>query len=123
MQDFIFRVFVEQEEAMAYSEFLSQAGLDCEIRQEAGPLPDYILGGFAAPRYLLLLDEAQCQLAEKLIQEWMQQQVLQEPPTEHPFQDSSEEELQQVLKEGKLWSDYDIAYAKYRLSQIKRQEG
>lgn len=117
MDEFILRIFVVPEEAEAYAKMLDGNRIEAEIRAEAGPLPDYFLGGRAAQRYLLLIQSEQSEHAEQCISEWMMQQVKEHPPNAHPFRDYDYEALSEILKEGKVWSDYELAYARWLLEQ------
>jgi len=110
------------EEAQAYASMLQEKGIPAEIQNEAGPLPDYILGGMAAPRYLLLVSGEHLQEAEHRISEWMLEQLKTEPPADHPFKNYTKAELLQVISANKEWSDYDIAYAKYLLGTANGQD-
>jgi hypothetical protein len=117
MSEFIFRIFMVPDEAQAYAASLHEVGIPAEIQTETGPLPDYILGGMAAPRFLLLVPESLLSDAEKNIADWMMKQVKQDPPSNHLFKNYSRGELEQVVSNPKEWSDYDLAYAKYLLSE------
>jgi hypothetical protein len=117
MNDIIFRIFMVPDEAEAYAAELNAHGIATEIRTEAGPLPDFILGGTAVQRYLLLIQEEDQADAEMHIARWMTQQIGKEQPKAHFFDGYSKEELMKVISEGLEWSDYDIAYAKWLLSR------